>query len=304
MRQKLINTDENADLDGTSSRHTFRKTCFMPHKRTNAYNDAVYLPIEFHFTKMWVPCLYDTGSFGSLISERAAKDLGLEIRPTRQKVRGIGSNNNCIGEVITHIRIGPKAYFPNTKWYVLPSSALQIPAIIGRDPLLGRCTEIIQMLASRRLLFRSSLNNWARVPYINNPKHEKFFSNLDSAATFSASTVGELNASDLVDIVKREIGACINIGDSPEQAARVAQIILDNRAAFKSPDRPVGKFKSYVAAIETLPGKTRHVPQYKVPQRHYGPLTERIKKLKSLGILIPSDNTCGWNTPVGGVLRV
>jgi len=159
------------------------------------------------------------------------------------------------------------------------------------------------MLASRRLLFRSSFNDWARVPYINNPKHEKFFSNLDSAATFSASTVSELNASDLVDIVKREIGACINIGDSPEQAARVAQIILDNRAAFKSPDRPVGKFKSYVAAIETLPGKTRHVPQYKIPQRHYGPLTEEIKKLKSLGILIPSDNTCGWNTPVGGVLK-
>ncbi|CBY11257.1 unnamed protein product [Oikopleura dioica] len=139
----------------------------------------------------------------------------------------------------------------------------------------------------------------AKVPYVSDPRHEKFYSNFDDGNCNAA--VDAVATSDLVELVQREIGATINIGDSPDHAREVAQIILTNRDAFTTPTRLIGRFKPYEAGIPTQPGKARCIHQWRVPEKHKAPLTDVVNTLKEQGILIPCPDSKGWNTPVSAV---
>ena len=158
-----------------------------------------------------------------------------------------------------------------------------------------RCLEINQNLQNRTITLRSHRNEVSRVPYINDPKNEVL--PLKSLRYAGEANVAQdsLDSAQLVELVSRDLGATINT-ENPDEAREVAKIVLEHRGAFKTPDKPIGAYKAYEAEINTIPGKTKHVHQFKIPERHVGPLSKEIDKLKQIGVLVPSDNSCGRNT--------
>ncbi|CBY34671.1 unnamed protein product [Oikopleura dioica] len=298
IRSKKLDQSGDDDFVGHSSR--YQPALFKSYPLVND-NKSAYIPVQFPNSKEWVPALYDPGSFASLLCENVAKDLNLQLKPTAQRIRGIGTdaNDRCVGKVVVDIKVGWQSNWPKVTWYVLPAGSMIIPAIIGRSPLFERCTKIVQNLHSRKFYLGQPGEMPAKVPYVSDPRHEKFYSNFDDGNCNAA--VDAVATSDLVELVQREIGATINIGDSPDHAREVAQIILTNRDAFTTPTRLIGRFKPYEAGIPTQPGKARCIHQWRVPEKHKAPLTDVVNTLKEQGILIPCPDSKGWNTPVSAV---
>ena len=79
--------------------HTPACTEFKP--TVPASSDECYVPIRFGPCRSWVPALIDSGSFATLINERAAIDLNLEYVTTTQTVSDIGgARNKTVGEIV------------------------------------------------------------------------------------------------------------------------------------------------------------------------------------------------------------
>ena len=262
----------------------------------------MYVPVVFHeYSKLKVKSLVDSGSFASLISIRLVRDLKIKMLPSGQTIRGIGgTTSKALGRVHTSIFVG-RTEWPNVELFVLPESCISIPCILGRRPLNERCLEINQNLRDRTITLRSHRNEISRIPYINDPKTEALPQTRSLRYAGDSNVAQEsLDTVQLLELVNRELGATINT-ENVDEAREVAKIVLEHRGAFKTPDKPIGSYKAYEAEINTIPGKTKHVHQFKVPERHVGPLSKEIDKLKQIGVLVPSDNSCGWNTPLGGV---
>ena len=231
------------------------------------------------------------------------RDLGLPMFPTNQTVRGIGgTKSKALGVVLPSINVGG-SYWPTVEMFVLPESCISIPCILGRRPLNVRCLEINQNLQDRTITLRSHYNETSRIPYINDPRTEACpTSPVHKRLGDSHLAQESMDAVQLVELVHQDLGATINT-ENPDEAREVAKILLEHQGAFKTPDKPIGAYKAYEAEIDTIPGKTKHVHQFKIPERHVGPLVKEIDKLKQIGVLVPSDNSCGWNTPLGAVTK-
>ena len=109
--------------------------------------DECYVPIRFGPCRSWVPALIDSGSFATLINERAAVDLDLEYVESTQTVSGIGgAKNKAVGEIVIDMHIGEESFWPDVKAFILPEECMSIPIILGRRPMNERCFEISQNL--------------------------------------------------------------------------------------------------------------------------------------------------------------
>ena len=127
---------------------------------------------------------------------------------------------------------------------------------LGETSLQGRCEQIHIDLRKYQIHFLSSvLEKWGTANIMQNPRDAVCPRRDGSYNTFVA--YDSLDATQLVELVREEIGASINITDRSEEAAEIAKILLDHRAAFKSSERPVGLYKAYIAEINTVPGKTK-----------------------------------------------
>ena len=54
-----------------------------------------HLPVKFAGSNVWMPALYDPGSFASLLNVAVCERLNLKPEPSDMKVRGIGSRLQC-----------------------------------------------------------------------------------------------------------------------------------------------------------------------------------------------------------------
>jgi len=230
-----------------------------------------------------------------------ANDLNLQLEPTNQRVRGIGTdaNDQCLGKVVVDLKIGKDSVWPKVTWFVLPAGAMSIPAIFGRSPLFERCDTICQKLRTRNIYMWRLGDRVVRVPYVSDPRYEDFYNNFDNGKCNAAADT--VSTGELVELVQREIGATINIGDSADNAREVAKILLANKEAFTTPTRLIGRFKPYEASIPTQPGKARCIHQWRIPEKHKAPLSDVINTLKQQGILVPCPDSKGWNTPISCV---
>ena len=257
------------------------------------------MPVTWNGRNGCIAALADTGSFANLMGELVAKDCKLKIQPTNLSVTGINSNTHAIGEVRLDIWIG-QAHFPGSIWYVMPS--LPIPLILGRD-LHRRCSNINWNMQQKTITFVSPKHT-VLVPYINKPNEEEFkVPTVETTfLTINKRNLASHSQSELLTYLHEQYGIELN-GDhgNAEELRSMTEVLMKHEHVFACDDRPIGEFNAFKARLNTEPGKTMYVPQYRIPERFEKPIQKELDTMLKAGVIQKCPQNRSWNTPIGAV---
>ena len=270
--------------------------------RPYASDGPIYLPLKFLSCEKWIAALADSGSFASLMSETVAQKLNFQLSPTTTEVQGINSMTKPIGEVKLDFWIG-MAYFPNMSWLVMPAQSMPIPLIVGRQ-LHQRCTRIFWNFPLKTVHFVAEWKS-VHVPFINDPRREPFVwpeKPQDVFVTLDRSKLTNYNPDTLISYLHERYGVNLNAKHEPaEELRKVMEILIKREHVFACDERPLGKFNAFEARLNTIPGKTAYVPQYRVPEKYEKPIQKELDKMLANGVIEECKQNRSWNTPIGAV---